>query len=59
MQRSAPEQLFAIDDYLTEVIVAEDSALIGQPFEEISSLGESSIDVVGLAHRHGPVSSLR
>ena len=59
LQRSATEQLFAINDYLTEVVIVEGSALVGQPFETIAGLSESSIDVVGLAHRHGPVLSLR
>ena len=53
LQRSSPEQLFAIDDYLTEVIVTEESSLIGRPIDEIDGLNDSSIEVVGMAHRHG------
>ncbi|UTW12424.1 SLC13 family permease [Marinobacterium rhizophilum] len=59
LKRSSPEQLFAIDDYLTEVIVTADSTLVGRPVEEIDGLDDSSIEVVGVAHRHGRTLSLR
>ncbi|MEH6473940.1 MAG: SLC13 family permease, partial [Halopseudomonas sp.] len=53
LDHSSPEQLFAIDDYLTEVIITEGSTLVGRPINDIDGLDDSSIDVVGLAHRHG------
>jgi len=59
MNRSAPEQLFAIDDYLTEVIIGEDSELVGQPAEAIKGLEEGNIEVVGIAHRHGETMSMK
>ncbi len=59
LKRSSPEQLFAIDDYLTEVIVTADSTLVGRPVDEIDGLDDSSIEVVGVAHRHGRTLSLR
>ncbi len=59
LNRSAPEQLFAIDDYLTEVIISENSSLVGRPVSDIDGLDDSSIEVIGLAHRHGRTMSLR
>ncbi|MCW8884388.1 MAG: SLC13 family permease [Motiliproteus sp.] len=59
LSRSSPEQLFAIDDYLTEVIVTEDSGLVDKTLDDIEGLKESSIEVIGLAHRHGRTMSLR
>nr|WP_067285850.1 SLC13 family permease [Marinobacterium profundum] len=59
LNRSSPEQLFAIDDYLTEVIVTADSTLVGRPVEDIDGLDDGSIEVVGVAHRHGKTLSLR
>ncbi len=56
---SSPEQLFAIDDYLTEVIITEGSALAGRPIDDIEGLDDSAIEVVGMAHRHGRTMSLR
>ncbi|WP_020682572.1 SLC13 family permease [Marinobacterium rhizophilum] len=59
LKHSSPEQLFAIDDYLTEVIVTADSALVGRPVAEIEGLDDSSIEVVGVAHRFGRTLSLK
>ncbi|MCP8688589.1 SLC13 family permease [Marinobacterium sedimentorum] len=59
LKSSSPEQLFAIDDYLTEVIVTADSGLVGRPVEDIDGLDEGSIEVVGVAHRHGKTLSMR
>lgn len=59
LKQSSPEQLFAIDDYLTEVIVTADSALVGRPVAEIEGLDDSSIEVVGVAHRFGRTLSLK
>ncbi len=59
LNRSSPDQLFAINDYLTEVIVTADSGLVGRPVEEIEGLDDSAIEVIGLAHRHGHTLSLR
>ncbi len=53
LDHSSPEQLFAIDDYLTEVIITEGSALVGRTINDIDGLDNRSIDIVGLAHRHG------
>lgn len=58
-KRSAPEQLFAIDDYLTEAIIGEESALVGQPAEAIKGLENGNIEVVGIAHRHGETMSMK
>ncbi|ANG63735.1 potassium transporter TrkA [Marinobacterium aestuarii] len=59
LKRSSPEQLFAIDEYLTEVIVTADSGLVGRPVEDIDGLDDGSIEVVGVAHRHGKTLSMR
>ncbi|OMH25289.1 SLC13 family permease [Motiliproteus sp. MSK22-1] len=59
LSRSSPEQLFAISDYLTEVIITEDSSLVDQPIEKIEGLTDSSIEIIGLAHRHGKTMSLK
>ena len=59
LSRSSPEQLFAINDYLTEVIVTENSDLVGQSLEKIEGLTDSSVEIVGLAHRHGKTMSLQ
>ena len=57
--RSAPEQLFAIGDYLTEVIITEKSELVGQPADAIKGLERGSIEVAGIAHRHGETMSMK
>jgi di/tricarboxylate transporter len=59
LKRSSPEQLFAIEDYLTEVIITEESSLVGLQINDIEGLNDSSIDVIGLAHRKGRTMSLR
>lgn len=59
LKRSSPEQLFAIEDYLTEVIITEESSLVGLQIDDIEGLNDSSIDVIGLAHRKGRTMSLR
>lgn len=59
LKSSSPEQLFAIDEYLTEVIVTTGSGLVGRPVEDIDGLDDGSIEVVGVAHRHGKTMSLR
>ncbi|MGB1238736.1 MAG: SLC13 family permease [Pseudomonadales bacterium] len=59
MQHSAPDQLFAIGDYLTEVIITEDSNLVGKTANAIEGLEQSHIEVVGIAHRHGETMSLK
>ncbi len=53
LNNSSPELLFAIDEYLTEVIVTSDSSLVGKPVADIDGLDDSIIEVVGVAHRHG------
>ena len=59
LKSSSPEQLFAIDEYLTEVIVTTGSGLVGRAVEDIDGLDDSSIEVVGVAHRHGKTLSVR
>ncbi|WP_372740340.1 SLC13 family permease [Neptunomonas sp.] len=59
LKSSSPEKLFAIDEYLTEVIVTTDSSMVGRPVEDIDGLNDSSIEVVGVAHRHGKTLSIR
>ena len=59
LNRSAPEQLFAIGDYLTEVIINENSELVGQSADVIKGLEKGSIEVVGIAHRHGETMSMK
>ncbi len=59
LARSAPEQLFAIDDYLTEVIIGENSDLVGQPADAIIGLEKGNITVAGIAHRHGETISMK
>lgn len=59
LKNSSPEQLFAIEEYLTEVIVTKDSALVGRPVADIDGLDDGSIEVVGVAHRHGKMLSIR
>ncbi len=59
MKRSPPAQLFAIADYLTEVIIGESSTLVGKPADAIKGLEEGNIEVVGFAHRHGETMSMK
>ncbi len=59
LSRSAPEQLFAIEDYLTEVIIREESELVGQSVDAIKGLEAGNIEVVGIAHRHGETMSMK
>lgn len=59
LKRSAPEHLFAIDDYLTEVIICENSELVGQRPDAIKGLEEGNVEVVGIAHRHGETMSMK
>ncbi len=42
------EELFAMEDYLTELSVPEGSALVGKPLEDLSRLSESDASVVAL-----------
>ncbi|MDH3690136.1 MAG: SLC13 family permease, partial [Gammaproteobacteria bacterium] len=51
--KNAPQQLFAIDDYLTEVRIPEDSVLIGKSPGSIEVLDSEGIDIIGLARGHG------
>ena len=53
LNNSSPELLFAIDEYLTEVIVTSDSSLVGKPVADIDGLDDGIIEVVGVAHSHG------
>lgn len=51
--KNAPQQLFAIDDYLTEVRIPEDSPLIGKPLASLEALDSENTDVIGLARGRG------
>lgn len=51
--KNAPQQLFAIDDYLTEVRIPEDSPLIGKPLASLEALDNENTDVIGLARGRG------
>ncbi|WP_075172714.1 SLC13 family permease [Neptunomonas phycophila] len=59
LKSSSPDQLFAIDEYLTEVIITADSSLVGKSVDEIDGLQDASIEIVGIAHRHGKTMSMR
>ncbi|PSW05512.1 SLC13 family permease [Photobacterium lipolyticum] len=53
MEKSPTEQLFSIDDYLTEVIVPTDSKLIGIGVEELEELDNNHVEVIGLSREYG------
>jgi len=55
MNHSPAEQLFAIDDYLTEVIVVDGSSLIGMEIRELEQLEKHNVTIIGIAQRHGKV----
>ncbi|OUS32470.1 SLC13 family permease ['Osedax' symbiont bacterium Rs2_46_30_T18] len=59
LSRSAPDRLFAIGDYLTEVIVGEQSDLVGKSADAIKGLEQAHIEVVGIAHRHSETMSMK
>lgn len=46
--QTSREELFRIDDYMTEVRVPENSKMIGKPLQEIESATEADVTVVGL-----------
>ncbi len=58
MNKSPTEQLFAIDDYLTEVRIPADSKLIGDSVEDLDGLDGNSVEVIGLAQRYGRTMNL-
>jgi di/tricarboxylate transporter len=45
---TSPEDLFHIEDYITEVRVTKDSKLKGQPVSEIQQLTDADIRILGL-----------
>jgi len=55
---TSPEELFKIEDYITEVRVTKDSKLKGQPVREIQNLTDADIKILGLIrskrHIHAP-----
>ncbi len=55
MSQSPVEQLFAIDDYLTEVIVADSSKLIDIEIRALQQLDKHNVTIIGIAQRHGRV----
>ncbi len=58
MNKSPTEQLFAIDDYLTEVRIPAASKLIGESVEDLDGLDGNSVEVIGLAQRYGRTMNL-
>ncbi len=58
MNKSPTEQLFAIDDYLTEVRIPVASKLIGESVEDLDALDGNSVEVIGLAQRYGRTMNL-
>jgi di/tricarboxylate transporter len=48
-KENAPEQLFEVEGYLTEVKVTEESPLIGERINKIDALQSDDIGVVGIA----------
>jgi di/tricarboxylate transporter len=46
--RGTHAEMFAIEDYLTEVLVPEESKLAGYPVREINRLAETEVMVVGI-----------
>ncbi|RIK39846.1 MAG: SLC13 family permease [Chloroflexi bacterium] len=46
--RGAHDEMFAIEDYLTEVLVSDESKLVGKPIREINRLAETDVMVVGI-----------
>ena len=48
-KENAPEQLFEVSNYLTEVMVTTDSPLIGLAVNDIESLQNEEIGIVGVA----------
>ncbi|MEZ5535771.1 MAG: SLC13 family permease [Thiolinea sp.] len=51
LKKNTTKQLFQIDNYLTELLVPADSALIGRNINEIEMFQTHKIDVVGVATR--------
>ena len=52
MEKSPPEQLFGISDYLTEVIVPKDSELVESMIEDLVELEKNDIEIIGLSRGH-------
>jgi len=50
--QNPPQQLFAIDDYLTEIEVGKSSPLVDERLEETKAFDDAAVDVIGLI-RHG------
>ena len=50
-RHNPPQQLFAIDEYLTELRLGEDSPLVGHYLAEAEALARDDIDVIGIARR--------
>lgn len=55
MALNAPQQLFQIAEYLTEVRITDDSLMIGKRLPEIPQLDTDDIDIVGTARHRGLV----
>ena len=53
LSRNAPQQLFEIEGYITEIRVAKDSPLVGELLQDVAVFGSNEIDVIGLARGHG------
>ncbi|MDH3375561.1 MAG: SLC13 family permease [Gammaproteobacteria bacterium] len=53
LSRNAPQQLFEIEGYITEIKVAKDSPLVGELLQDVAVFSSNEIDVIGLARGHG------
>lgn len=51
--QNAPQQLFEIDEYLTEMQIPEGSPLIGQPLSSVEAFDTDDLEVIGLARGSG------
>jgi di/tricarboxylate transporter len=49
LRHNPPQQLFAIDEYLTELRLGEDSPLVGHDLAEAEALAREDVDVIGAA----------
>ena len=55
LNQNAPQQLFQIAAYLTEVKISEGSSLIGKTLAEVPQFDSEEVDMLGTARHHGHV----
>ena len=51
--RNTTQQLFSIEEYISEIRIPEDNALVGQQISEVEALESEGIDVIGMARGRG------